>query len=61
MSKEETRKTTLFEYLSLCHDHWSESITVQHDRSLGTQGAPSNAKGKLRPDRLEPWDDFLET
>ena len=60
-AEEETRNTTLSEYLSLCHDHWSESISVQDDKSLSTQGDPSNAKGKLRPDSLEPWDDFLET
>ena len=60
-AKEETRPTTLLEYLSLCHEHWSESISVETNKSLSTQGDPSNAKGKLRPDRLEPWDDFLET
>ena len=52
--KEETRKTTLTEYLSLCHECLSKSISIQTDESLSTQGDPSNADGKLRPDRLQP-------
>ena len=58
---EETRKTTLPEYLNLCHDYLSESITIQTNKSLSTTGDPSNAKGKIRPDRLQPWKDFIET
>lgn len=54
------RKTTLTEYLHLCHQHLSESISVQADKSRSTQGDPSNAQGKLRPDHIRPWDDFLE-
>ena len=59
--REETRQTTLPEYLGLCHDFLSESITVQTDKSLTTQGDPSNAKGKFRPDRIQPWKDFINT
>ena len=59
--KEETRGTTLTEYLSLCHEHLSKSISVQSDKSLSTQGDPSNADGKLCPDYLQPWEDFLDT
>ena len=59
--KEETRGTTLTEYLSLCHEHLSKSISVEIDKSLSTQGDPSNAGGKLRPDYLRPWEDFLDT
>ena len=59
-AEEETRNTTLSDYLSLCHEHLSESISVQKDKSLSTQGDPSNAKGKLRPDRLEPWKEFID-
>ena len=60
-AEEETRQTTLPEYLSLCHDYLSESITVQTDKSLSTQGDPSNAKGKVRPDRIQLWEDFINT
>ena len=60
-AREDTRQTTLTEYLSLCHEHLSESITVETNKSLSTQGDPSNAKGKLRPDLLKPWEGFIET
>lgn len=60
-AREDTRNTTLHEYLSLCHEHLSKSITIQTDKSLSTQGDPSNAKGKLRPDFLKPWKQFLDT
>ena len=59
--EEEIRETTLTEFLSLCHEHLSKSISVQDDKSLSTQGDPSNPKGKLCPDYLQPWEDFLET
>lgn len=58
---EEIQESTLNEYLSLCHEHLSESISVQTDKSLSTQGDPSNADGKLRPDYLQPWEDFIDT
>ena len=61
IAKEDTRPTTLTEYLSLCHEHLSESITVQTDKSLSTKGDPSNAKGKLRPYFLKPWKKFIDT
>lgn len=54
-------KTTLTEFLSLCHEHLSKSISVQDDKSLSTKGDLSNPKGKLYPDYLQPWEDFLDT
>ena len=60
-AREHTRQTTLIEYLSLCHENWSESISVQTNKALSTQGDPSNAKGKLRPDFLKPWEGFIKT
>ena len=60
-AEEETRQTTLPEYLKLCHDYLSESITVQTDKSLSTQGDPSNTKGKYYPDRIQPWKEFIDT
>lgn len=59
--KEEIQGSTLTEYLRLCHEHLSESISVQTDKSLSTKGDPSNADGKLRPDYLQPWKDFIDT
>lgn len=34
-------------------------MSVQTNNSLSTQGDPSNAEGKYRPDYLKPWEDFL--
>ena len=59
-AEEELQETTLTEYLSLCHKYLSKSISVQTDKSLSTQGDLSNADGKLRPDYLQPWEDFLD-
>ena len=52
--KEETRETTLPEYLDLSHEYLSESITIQTNKSLSTKGDPSNAKGKFHPNLLKP-------
>ena len=59
--REETRQTTLNEYLRLCHEYLSETISVQTNKALCTQGDPSNAKGKVRPDFLKPWEGFINT
>ena len=59
-AREDTRNTTLTEYLGLCHEHLSETISVQPDNSLSTKGDPSNAKGKLRPYFLKPWKNFID-
>ena len=60
-AEEELQETTLTEYLSLCHEYLSKSISIQTHKSLSTQGDPSNAENKLRPNYLEPWEDFLDT
>jgi len=58
-AEQRTRKTTLTEYLDLCHAHLFQSISVETDKSLSTQGDITSPKDKLRPDRLRPWNDFL--
>ncbi len=58
---EEIRPSTLCEYLGLCHEHLSKSITIQTIESRTTKGNPANAEGNLRPDYIQPWQDFLET
>ncbi|KAI9762281.1 MAG: hypothetical protein M1840_001425 [Geoglossum simile] len=56
-----TRKTTLPEYLGLCHIHLFNTISVETDRAMTTQGEPiTKRRGKIRPDHLRPWDDFLD-
>ena len=58
-AEQRTQKTTLTEYLDLCHAYLFQSISVQTDKSLSTQGNITSPKDKLRPDRLCPWNDFL--
>ena len=54
------RQTTLTEYLRLCHEHLSKSISIETNRSLTTKGSTTNVKRKHRPDSLEPWGDYLK-
>ncbi|QSZ32117.1 hypothetical protein DSL72_001686 [Monilinia vaccinii-corymbosi] len=55
------RKTTFTEYLDLCHTHLFQSISVQTNVALTTKGGITNPKGKLRPNRLRAWTEFLST
>ncbi|KAF2105268.1 hypothetical protein BDV96DRAFT_592779 [Lophiotrema nucula] len=52
--------TTLPEYLDACHHHLHSNLTVQTITTLATQGDPANANKKLRPKRLQEWDQFPE-
>ncbi|KAI9765038.1 MAG: hypothetical protein M1840_007863 [Geoglossum simile] len=55
-----SRETTLYEFLELCHEHFTRQLTVEPNprrRTTGGVGSPLNNK---RPDRLEPWADFIE-
>jgi hypothetical protein len=54
------RKTTLSEYLDLCHHRLFEPISVQTNKSWTTQGGVTSPKGKLRPVSIRPWTGFLE-
>ncbi|KAF6821137.1 hypothetical protein CPLU01_12564 [Colletotrichum plurivorum] len=59
---EELTKTsqpqTLQTYLEACHS-LSLSIQVVTDRSLTTQGDTTNPTGRIFPQRIIPWDDFI--
>ena len=55
-----TRKSTLTEYLELCHTHLFETISLQPEKSLSTQGDITSPVSKTRPDYLQPWLEFLE-
>ena len=56
-AEERTRRTTFEELLESCHS-LSESILVQTDRSLSTQGSTTSPKGKCCPTMMLPWEDF---
>jgi hypothetical protein len=48
---------TLPQYLEACHS-LSLAIQVVTDRSLTTQGDPTNPTGRIFPRRIIPWEDF---
>jgi len=54
------RQTTLPEFLDACHTHLQANLTVQRDSTLSTQGDPSNAVNKVRPERIHQWEDFAD-
>ena len=54
------QQTTLTEYLRLCHEHLSKSISIGTDSASMTKSGASNVKGQHRPDRLKPWEDYLK-
>lgn len=53
-AEEKARRTTLEEFLEACQ-HLSQSISVQTDKSLSTQGSTTSPKGKCCPTILQPW------
>ena len=57
VAEEKTRKTTLPEFLNACHVHLYLGLTVQ-DVKMSTQGNPANANNKIRPERIQAWEDF---
>ena len=56
-NEKQTRRTTFVELLELCHG-FSQSISVQKDKSLSTQGSTTSPKGKCCPTTLRPWLEF---
>ena len=56
-AEERTRQTTLEELLASCHDLF-QSMSVQTDKSLSTQGSITSPKGKRCPTMLKPWNEF---
>jgi len=57
-SEKQLRNTTLPEFLDACHIYLHAGLTVQTDPTLSTQGDPSNANNKLRPEKILRWQDF---
>jgi hypothetical protein len=52
--------TTFQEYLDLCHIYLHTTISIQTDRQRSTKGGMSSHKNKYYPNRLCPWEGFLE-
>ncbi|KAJ4317082.1 hypothetical protein N0V84_007535 [Fusarium piperis] len=59
-AEEESRPTTLDEYINACHGLVFTQFSVQTNKSLTTMGSMTNPRNKFCPTRLEPWLDFLE-
>ncbi|GAB0134351.1 hypothetical protein EsDP_00002728 [Epichloe bromicola] len=59
-SEEQTRATTLEEYIAACHSLVFSKFKVESDKSLTTRGSITNPRNKLCPTSLEPWPDFIE-
>ena len=58
-AEEALKSCALDPYLESCH-RFSLAINPVTDRSLTTQGETTNPTGRIYPQRIAPWDDFLE-
>ena len=52
------RRTNFFEFLDAAHVHLSLTLRVQTDKTMATEGDPSNSTGKYCPKLIRPWTDF---
>ena len=56
--EQQTRRTTLPEFLDGCHVHSFSNLHIQSDPKLSTPADPANAKGKYRPEKMLKWNKF---
>ncbi|KAH7112736.1 hypothetical protein EDB81DRAFT_768295 [Dactylonectria macrodidyma] len=59
-AEEQTRPTTLDEYIAACHDLVFSKFVVETDKKLTSKGSITNPRNKWCPTHLRPWSDFLE-
>lgn len=59
-AEEQTRRTTLDEYIAACHSLVFSKFAVETEKSLTSRGSITNPRNKLCPTSLQPWSDFLE-
>ncbi|KEY74535.1 hypothetical protein S7711_10103, partial [Stachybotrys chartarum IBT 7711] len=59
-SEEQTRPTTIDEYIAACHDLVFSQFRVEADQKLTSKGSITNPRNKWLPTNLTPWSDFLE-
>lgn len=57
-AEQQVRGTTLTELLEKCHTKLAQTLLVQGDAALTTEGNPANPVGRLYPKRLVPWANF---
>ncbi|KAH6658643.1 hypothetical protein BKA67DRAFT_512165 [Truncatella angustata] len=59
-SEEQTRLTTLDEYIAACHLSVFSRLAIETDPQLTSRGLITNPRDKWCPENLRPWPDFLE-
>ncbi|KAJ9413473.1 hypothetical protein QL093DRAFT_2475958 [Fusarium oxysporum] len=58
-SEEQTRLTTLDEYMAACHASVFSRFAIETDPKLTSRGSITNPRDKWCPKNLRPWPDFL--
>ncbi|PCD22089.1 hypothetical protein AU210_015889 [Fusarium oxysporum f. sp. radicis-cucumerinum] len=58
-SEEQTRLTTLDEYMAACHTSVFSRFAIETDPKLTSRGSITNPRDKWCPKNLRPWPDFL--
>ncbi|WKT54427.1 hypothetical protein QSH57_005011 [Fusarium oxysporum f. sp. vasinfectum] len=59
-SEEQTRLTTLDEYMAACHTSVFSRLAIETDPKLTSRGSITNPRDKWCPKNLSPWPDFLD-
>ncbi|KAH7460584.1 hypothetical protein FOMA001_g19596 [Fusarium oxysporum f. sp. matthiolae] len=58
-SEEQTRLTTLDEYIAACHTSVFSRFAIETDPKLTSRGSITNPRDKWCPKNLRPWPDFI--
>ncbi|OBS15915.1 hypothetical protein FPOA_13328 [Fusarium poae] len=58
-AEEQTRLTTLEEYIAACHDSVFSRFAIETDPKLTSKGPLTNPRNKWCPKNLRPWPNFL--
>ncbi|KAF4445529.1 metalloprotease, partial [Fusarium albosuccineum] len=58
--EEQTRPTTLNEYIIACHTFVFSKFSIETDPKLTSKGSITNPRDKWCPRKLRPWPDFLD-
>ncbi|KAJ3499733.1 hypothetical protein NLG97_g115 [Lecanicillium saksenae] len=59
-SEEQTRPTTLLEYIDGCHNLVFAKFAIERDKALTSKGSITNPRNKLCPTSLKQWPEFIE-
>ncbi|EWZ77897.1 hypothetical protein FOWG_17739 [Fusarium oxysporum f. sp. lycopersici MN25] len=59
-SEEQTRLTTLDEYIAACHTFVFCRFAIETDPNLASRGSITNPRDKWCPKNLRPWPGFLD-